>query len=737
MTTINSVPRGETDTGTPQVRFDEGEVASAKPGRGSRLYLKTILSAWRVGRVAAAVLLCVPAISVSAAVVYLDPTAGNDENAGLTETAPVKTFAQAKVLAQGGTVYLMSALVPTADTTYDLDGGTMKRWYVSADGKVTNQSNFVTCTANILLTFTNITLDGGFPELATAGYLVAASSASVILNAGAHLKNSKCLTDAAQTSGILCANLTMTGDASISHCNLNNNNTLSAAGAYVTNLLRMEDTASICFNTNDCKYNSSIASQRVNGGARVGQLEMSGSAMIADNWSRARSYGSANANGAGGAGIFGSGISILQDQARVCHNNAYYLKGGGIYFSGTLVAKNSATIVSNSVVAHAGTGLLDGSGIYGSTLVLSNQACVVYNGWEISGSRVDPGEGSVNVSQLFMYDDAQIVSNKARTIGGAVVSNGGGMWGRARIACNDAYEIGAYSANSGLLVTGGEFTMNEDARIEENKHVGSLLSVNGGVGVQGTGRFIMNSGTIRNNAGGLIVSACDHRGYAEVRGGFVTNNTLYGVKNGSLPYSTKQKSGGTFVLNGGRIGENVGYGLIDQSGSLTTNVLSGGVVGGNSSGGAYYRTVGSLYFVKGNPVFEDPLTLTSTNQRLTVCGRLTKGARLLVKLRAFDSQGKETESLTAANDYGLDMLQDQSLEPLVAAVPDGENVTDISGYAKYFELANVLPTGIKRYMNAVKGTKIGLSDRKPSSGLIVLLATILLFPLRPRKGRSR
>ena len=190
-------------------------------------------------------------------------------------------------------------------------------------------------------------------------------------------------------------------------------------------------------------------------------------------------------------------------------------------------------------------------------------------------------------------------------------------------------------------------------------------------------------------------------------------------------------------MNGGRVGGNVGYGLIDQSGSLTTNVLSGGVVGGNSSGGAYYRTVGSLYFVKGNPVFEDPLTLTSTNQRLTVCGRLTKGARLLVKLRAFDSQGKETESLTAANDYGLDMLQDQSLEPLVVAVPDGENVTDISGYAKYFELANVLPTGIKRYMNAVKGTKIGLSDRKPSSGLIVLLATILLFPLRPRKGRSR
>ena len=38
----NAILRGKPDAGNPHVRFDEGEVASAKPRRGSLLYKKVI-----------------------------------------------------------------------------------------------------------------------------------------------------------------------------------------------------------------------------------------------------------------------------------------------------------------------------------------------------------------------------------------------------------------------------------------------------------------------------------------------------------------------------------------------------------------------------------------------------------------------------------------------------------------------------------------------------------------------
>ena len=42
----NAILRGKPDAGNPHVRFDEGEVASAKPRRGSLLYRKhTVLPA--------------------------------------------------------------------------------------------------------------------------------------------------------------------------------------------------------------------------------------------------------------------------------------------------------------------------------------------------------------------------------------------------------------------------------------------------------------------------------------------------------------------------------------------------------------------------------------------------------------------------------------------------------------------------------------------------------------------
>ena len=39
----NAILRGKPDAGNPHVRFDEGEVASAKPRRGSLLYIEQII----------------------------------------------------------------------------------------------------------------------------------------------------------------------------------------------------------------------------------------------------------------------------------------------------------------------------------------------------------------------------------------------------------------------------------------------------------------------------------------------------------------------------------------------------------------------------------------------------------------------------------------------------------------------------------------------------------------------
>ena len=53
---------------------------------------------------ALALVVAFAATSVFSATVFLDPVNGNDENGGLLETEPVKSFVRAKALANGGIV---------------------------------------------------------------------------------------------------------------------------------------------------------------------------------------------------------------------------------------------------------------------------------------------------------------------------------------------------------------------------------------------------------------------------------------------------------------------------------------------------------------------------------------------------------------------------------------------------------------------------------------------------------
>ena len=238
---------------------------------------------------------------------------------------------------------------------------------------------------------------------------------------------------------------------------------------------------------------------------------------------------------------------------------------------------------------------------------------------------------------------------------------------------------------------------------------------------QNTGRFVLNGGTIRNNRGGILISPTANGGEVILAGGFVTNNTFYGVRNGSFPYyAGRHYFGGVCRLSGGVVGYNGGYGFSDVASSPATNYYCGGLVVGNADGGARFVDVGGAHCLAGTPRFEDAVKFTKPDQRFIVDGRLRTGAKVPIILKALNSKNNEIEALTAANDYGLDMDQDGTRRPRIVAVPDGENVTDAGRWAKYFSLANTLPEGVIRYCNAV-GTSVGLSDRRPSEGVVIML----------------
>ena len=650
----------------------------------------------------------------ASALVYLDPANGDDANGGLSEAAPVKTFERARALAQGGDVSLMGRISVTADTAFDLDGGVLRR-YISTDGTVTNLADLIySNTQGITLTFSHIVVEGIGTETKVTGRLVTAAKANVVLAAGATLRKSFAATAPA---GVTCATLTMTGDSRIEHCRLENGGTQSGAGALVSGLLRMTDTAFIGYNTNYVTTSSSVAGQCVAGGAYVGSLEMDGHASVVGNWSRTGTYSYGTATGGAGVYVKGAGTSVIRGNATIAENLANYQRGGGIAFpSGTLVLTDSASIVSNSTIPfniyNPG-----GHALYGGTLIMSNRACIAFNGLKAPSQRHEDGDGCVNVGCLLMHDDTCIVSNKARTIGGAVVRGGGGMFDRARIAFNESSYFSSYCMSGGLLVSGGEFTMNDDAVIEEND---SATSVYGGVCVQNTGRFVLNGGAIRNNRGGIIISPNANGGEVILAGGFVTNNASYGIKNGAIPYTGKLRFGGIFRMTDGVVGYNDGYGFMDDASCPATNYYRGGLVVGNTSGGARFVDVGGAHCLAGTPRFEDAVKFTKPDQRFIVDGRLRTGAKMPIILKALNSKNNEIEALTAANDYGLDMDQDGSRRPRIVAVPDGENVTDAGRWAKYFSLANTLPEGVIRYCNAV-GTSVGLSDRRPSEGVVIML----------------
>lgn len=98
--------------------------------------------------------------------IYLDPQGlygGSDVNLGTTADTPLKTLDYAKSrLDTNGTIHLMSTIELTEDYIFDLNGGTLKRWFGSSRNKFMGIMIKADGTASksIKVVFKNITIDG-------------------------------------------------------------------------------------------------------------------------------------------------------------------------------------------------------------------------------------------------------------------------------------------------------------------------------------------------------------------------------------------------------------------------------------------------------------------------------------------------------------------------------------------------------------------------------------------------
>lgn len=663
---------------------------------------------------ALALVVAFAATSVFSATVFLDPVNGDDANNGLSETAPVKSFERARTQANGGLVYLMSTLSVTEDTTFDLDGGTLRR-YISSDGTVTNTADLISCnTAGVTLEFSNITVEGIGTDAKIAGRLIYAGNADVILGINTLIGNSFSQNIGV---GVRCNNLTMNANSMIRHCYVNST-TDGGAGAHISGILKMSDFAAICFNTNINTYGSSIAGRYPVGGAYVKTLEMSGNSSIYGNYSQARGSSDASAKGGAGVYIYGSDDSVISDNASIRDNFSYWQLCSGVYFpSSKLILADSASVVSNSVIPNS-VRVQYSQALYGSTLIMSNKASVVYNGNKASSGTGEKPDGCMLVANLFMYDDSLVVSNKSRNFGGVVISAGGGMYDRSKIGFNEGLYTGYKSRNGGVLVLGGSFSLNDDCVIEGHNSGSSYII--SGAGACGSGRLIVNSGTIKNNNTGVCSGFGADGGTVEINGGQIINNATCGIRLGSRVSTYTFSSNGKVEVNGGLIAYN-GAAFAEYTSSLNfTGYFRGGIFADNTAASSLTRP-SYKYMFSGVPCFEDPIKLLYTNVTFYIDGRMRSGAQIPIIFKTLNSKSKEIESLTDANSYGLDMKQDGSMVPQIVALPSGR-ITNAARYSKYFSVANEFsdPT-VERYMNDAGEGRMGLSQYRYSGSSLFMV----------------
>ena len=286
------------------------------------------------------------------------------------------------------------------------------------------------------------------------------------------------------------------------------------------------------------------------------------------------------------------------------------------------VVTGGDTTVTGGVITHSsgknGSGIsMEAKGtftMYGGTIcgnyneenpgagVRATQSTIIMSGGAISGNVAAEHKsgGGVylygNGGSFDMSGNAKITDNATTQYGGGVNVTGGTggkasftMSGNAQITGNMCF--GSACGGAGVYASGGEFTMNGNAAISDN-HSKSESGSGGGVFVAAKTTFTMNdSATISKNSA------------------YIDSSDIYRKNSGG----GVQVFGGTFIMNGGSIRDNMaesGAGVyVGESGStLGTFTMKGGTITNNKvikgNGGGVY-VLGTFEIANGAQVLNN------------------------------------------------------------------------------------------------------------------------------------
>lgn len=345
--------------------------------------------------------------------------------------------------------------------------------------------------------------------------------------------------------------------------------------------------------------------------------------------------------------------------------------GGNITVTGGVITHSSGRKGSGIVMqagSNNGTFIMYGGTICGnySTLsgagVRSTYGKIIMSGGAISGNVADNNSsgGGVylfgNGGSFDMSGNAKITDNATNRFGGGVNVTGDvngkasfTMSGSAQITGNMCF--GSTCGGAGVYASGGEFTMNDNAAISDN-HSQSERGYGGGVFVAAKTTFTMNdNATISGNS--AYIDSTDN--YRKNSGGGV------------------QVYGGTFIINGGSIRDNMaenGAGVyVGKSGStLGTFTMNGGTITNNKviegNGGGVY-VLGNFEIANGAQVLNNSRQDTSgqdtsdnvyltTGKTFRINGKLTGGVHSIgVSAADTTAEGSPVTIAMAATGYTL------------------------------------------------------------------------------------
>jgi len=256
------------------------------------------------------------------------------------------------------------------------------------------------------------------------------------------------------------------------------------------------------------------------------------------------------------------GVITMRGTSRL-HGNSAYSGGGiniyaGIGNSATVTMYDQSSITNNDTTGGNGGGVIM-AGTGGTFLFMYGESTIFEH--NNPGSNANHGGGVYMglASTMRMYDYSSVVNNSSRVHGGGIQSAGTlVISGNARVERNSSGDQGG----GGVFISGGNFTMNDDALVAYNTNLGGAVRPGGGVRINPTAAqtavFTMNGGTIEENIGAtngggvhiaynatfVMNSGVIQNHVAANEGGAVHSSGLFEMMGDSRIYNNQAQSGG-------------------------------------------------------------------------------------------------------------------------------------------------------------------------------------------------